>query len=137
MTSTTVLLVSVVGMIAYGLWAVMAKVATRALSPELTVVLSYGTAAAIVSIYVVSTGWPTVDTGGLLYSVGSGAFLSIGAMSYYYGLKFGDTAIASTITGLFFVVAALAGILFLGETIDATDAVGFVLAALAVGFIAW
>jgi len=64
-------------------------------------------------------------------------FLSIDASSYYYSLKFGDAAIASTIMGLFFVVVALLGIVVLGESIDPTDAVGFALAALAVACIAW
>lgn len=137
MTSSTVLVVSLVSMVAYGLWAVLATVATRTLSPELTVVVSYGTTTAIVLVYLLATGTPALDHEGVLYSVGSGAVLSVGATSYYYGLEVGDTAIPSTITGLFFVVAALVGILFLGETIDVTDAVGFVFAALAVALIAW
>ncbi|WP_336001867.1 EamA family transporter [Halorientalis halophila] len=137
MTNSTVLLVSLLGMFAYGLWAVLATIATRAMTPELTVVLSYGTATVIVLAYVLATGSPALDREGLLYALGSGAFLSVGAMSYYYGLKFGDAAIASTITGLFFVVAALVGILFLGDTIDATDAAGFAFAVCAVVLIAW
>jgi transporter family protein len=124
-------------MFAYGLWALLVKVATRVQSPELTVVISYGTATMLVCLYLLSTGTPMLDQQAVLISIGSGVFLGIGATSYYYDLKFGDAAIASTITGLFFVVVAVLGIVFLGETVEPTDIVGFVLAALDVTFITW
>ncbi|MBZ6496964.1 EamA family transporter [Natrinema longum] len=137
MVETSPILLAVFAMVMYGLWSVFAKLATQSLPPEITLVLSYGSAGLLVLGYVVVFGDPPdITVSGVKYALLSGVVVSIGTLAYYKGLRTGNTALVTTITALFFVVTSLIGILFLGESVGFSDAIGFVLATAAVIFIA-
>lgn len=46
-------------------------------------------------------------------------------MTYYRGFALSSAAVVSTLTGLFFIVATIVGMLIFGETIQLTDIIRF------------
>lgn len=129
----TALLFAVVGMVTWGLWAVFAEFATRTLAPEVAMVLSYVAGITVAVGYILAQGTtPNLSGAGVGYAVAGGLFSGIGAVSYYSALESGRSSVATTVTALYFVVAAAIGVVFLGETVDLRDVAGIVLAVGAV-----
>lgn len=121
-------------MVSWGFWAVFAKLATRTLEPEVAMVVSYVAGITVAVAYILSQGLsPTVSGVGVGYAVAGGLFSGVGAVSYYAALQRGTAAVATTVTALYFVVAAILGVMFLGESVDLRDMAGI---ALAVGAVA-
>ena len=126
---------------AWGVWALMAKLATRSLAPEAVLVVSYlvGSGiglAALVWTLDGSLAETLVDTPGLRYAVGAGVASGVGSVVYYAGLETGSVSVVSTVTGLYFVVAVVLGILLLGESLSGTKALGVAFAVGAVVLLA-
>ncbi|AUX09851.1 hypothetical protein AArcSl_2227 [Halalkaliarchaeum desulfuricum] len=69
---------------------------------------------------------------GTEFAILAGIVSAIGGLTLYAGLGKGDAAIVTTISALYFVVAAIAGVLFLGESITVRDFLGIVFAILAI-----
>jgi uncharacterized membrane protein len=137
MVEANSILLALFAMVMYGLWSVLSKLSTQSIAPEVALVLSYGSAGALVLGYVVAFGDPPdLAAEGVGYALLSGVVVSIGTVAYYHGLRIGNTAVVTTITAMFFVVASLIGITFLGESLGLYDAIGFGLALLAIVFIA-
>lgn len=137
MVEANSILLALFAMVLYGLWSVFSKLSTQSIAPEVALVLSYGSAGALVLGYVVAFGdSPDLAAEGVGYALLSGVVVSIGTVAYYHGLRIGNTAVVTTITAMFFVVASLIGITFLGESLGLYDAIGFGLALLAIVFIA-
>lgn len=132
------LLYAVVAMITWGVWSVLAKLATQSLPPALAMVISYATGAAIALGYVFVTRGPglSLPTEGVLMAGAAGLFAGIGAVAFYAGLQSGRSAVVTTVSALYFVVAALIGVLVLGETVDASDVAGVGFAVVAVALLA-
>lgn len=121
-------------MLSWGVWAVFAELATRTLEPELAMVISYVAGITVAVAYILAQGLsPTVSEVGVGYAVAGGLFSGVGAVSYYAALQRGTAAVATTVTALYFVVAAVLGVVFLGESVDLRDVAGI---ALAVGAVA-
>ncbi|WP_132061542.1 EamA family transporter [Halorussus amylolyticus] len=133
MTRTTILLAGV-GMLSWGVWAMFAELATRTLEPEVAMVISYVAGVTVAVGYIVSQGLsPTLSGSGVGYAIAGGLFSGVGAISYYAALQHGSAAIATTVTALYFVVAAILGVVFLGESVGVRDVAAI---ALAVGAVA-
>jgi uncharacterized membrane protein len=127
--SRTALAFAGVGMVAWGFWAVFAKFAARALAPEVAMVFSSLTGVTVAVVYLLSKGiTPQLTTAGVGYAVAGGLFSGVGAIRYYAALRHGTAAIATTITALYFVVAAIIGVVFLGESVSVRDVAGIALA---------
>jgi transporter family protein len=120
-------------MLAWGVWAVVANVATRSLSPEFAMVVSYATGAALAAVYVSVQSVPvTLDREGLLFAALAGVFAGAGTIAFYVGLDRGRTGIVTTVSALYFVVAAVIGVVFLDETVTLRHVAGLGSAILAV-----
>ena len=132
--SRTALAFAGAAMVSWGFWAVFAELATRTLEPEVAMVVSYVAGITVAIAYILSQGLsPTVSEVGVGYAVAGGLFSGVGAVSYYAALQRGTAAVATTVTALYFVIAAILGVVFLGESVDLRDAAGI---ALAVGAVA-
>lgn len=130
----TALTFALVGMVAWGLWAVFAELATESLAPEVAMVVSYVAAVGVAVAYVLAQGYdPALTTAGVGYAAAGGLFSGVGAISYYVALRRGATSVATTVTALYFVVAAVLGVAFLGDSLSMRDVAGI---ALAVGAVA-
>lgn len=129
-------MLAVATMFAWGLWAVFAKLATDNLFPETAMVISYIVGALVASVYVAVQGKPTnIVYSGVLYAMLAGIASASGGITLYAALARGDAAIVTTISALYFVVAAVIGIFFLGESLQVTDVIGILLAGLSIMFI--
>lgn len=132
-----VLAFALVAMIAWGFWAVFADLATRSLAPELAMIVSYLVGALVAIGYAAIRDAPlSFHATGIGFALLAGIFSGVGAVSYYYALQQGSAAIATTVTALYFVVAAVLAIVFFGESLGASDVIGIAFAALAVLLIA-
>lgn len=135
MVSSAVLL-ALVTMITWGLWAVFADLATRTLLPSTTTLVSYAAAVVVTSVYVGVTDKPISPTNsGVSFAVLAGVASAIGVITLYTALSRGNAAVVTTISALYFVVAAAIGVFFLGDSIALTDAVGLALAVVAILFL--
>jgi transporter family protein len=133
----TAIYFALVGMLAWGVWAVFADFATRTLAPEVAMAISYTVGVGVAIAYIATQSGPVSVSGpGIAFAVAGGLFSGIGSISYYVALQRGNTAIATTVTALYFVVAAVLGAVFLGESVDVRDVAGIGLAAGAVVLLA-
>ena len=124
-------------MVGWGVWVVLANVATRTLEPEVAMIVSYATSVVVALGYVArQPGSVTFDRAGVAYALAAGVFAGGGAVAFYAGLERGQTGIVATVSALYFVVAALLGIAFLGESLEWRDALGIAFAVLSVALLA-
>jgi len=127
---------ALLAMLAWGVWAVVANVATRSLSPEFAMVVSYATGALLAAGYIgVQPISITLDREGLFFAVLAGVFAGAGTIAFYAGLKHGRTGIVTTVSALYFVVAAIIGVVFLEEPMTLRHAAGVGFAVLAVALL--
>lgn len=120
-------------MVAWGLWAALADVATRSIPPEVAMIVSYLTGVAVAGVYVVGADRPVELAGeGVAIAAIAGAFAGAGAVAFYAGLAAGRTAVVTTISALYFVVAAFVGVAVLGESLGVREILGVLFAVVAV-----
>ncbi|WP_458189916.1 EamA family transporter [Haladaptatus sp. NG-WS-4] len=128
---------ALIGMVSWGAWALFADVSTQTLAPEVSMAVSYAVGVGVAVVYIASkSGSVTLAGSGVAFAVAGGVFSGIGSISYYAALQRGNTAIATTVTALYFVVAAILGAIFLGETVELRDFAGIGLAIGAVALLA-
>ncbi|ESS03408.1 MAG: putative membrane protein [uncultured archaeon A07HR67] len=134
-----VVVLALVGAFAWGFWALFADVATRSMAPEAAMVVSYTVAIGVAGTYVVYRGTDVLgsDPTALWFAGLAGVASGVGAVAYYAALQIGSPGIVTTITGMYFVVAAVLGIVLLGHTPEPSDAAGIAAAIVAVGLIAY
>lgn len=66
----------------------------------------------------------------------AGVFAGAGAVGFYDGLSEGNSAVVTTVSALYFVVAALLGVVVLGESLGLRDVTGIGFAVLAIALLA-
>ncbi|MFB6283792.1 MAG: EamA family transporter, partial [Halobacteria archaeon] len=126
---------AVSAMVLWGFWAFFVKLALRDASSEPVLLLSYVVATFAILIYAVNGAddlFATVDNTVLKYTVTGGLFAGLGSVGYYLAIDAGAVAIAATITGMYFVVSTLLGVVILNEKISWRGIFGIVCAVLAV-----
>lgn len=135
--STHAVSLALVAMFAWGIWTVLANVATRSIAPELAMILSYGAGVIVAVGYVVVQSDPiALERTGVGYALAAGVFAGIGAVAFYSGLSVGRTGVVTTVSALYFVVAAAIGVLVLGESFGLREVAGVACAVLAVVLLA-
>jgi uncharacterized membrane protein len=94
--------------------------------------ISYVAAAVVTVAYAVGSDASLAVTGrGLAFSAVAGLAAAVGVVSTFVGVSIGSTAVVSTIGGLYFVTAAVIGVVAFGESISATTVAGIGLAVVA------
>lgn len=129
--------IALVAAVAWGVWALLTKLATRSLEPEAVLVVSYLVGSAVGLGFLLATTEGSLvaafaDPVGLQFAVGAGVATGVGSVAYYIGLRTGALNVVSTVTALYFVVAAVLGIVVLGESLEYTDALAMAFAVGAV-----
>lgn len=126
-----------VAMLLWGLWALFAKLATENIAPTTAMILSYATSVGVAIGYVAfTTSSIELTSRGVGFALIAGIFAGGGAVAYYSGLDHGSTGVITTISALYFVIAALLGALLLGESLGLREVLGVGFAALAVVLLA-
>lgn len=124
-------------MVTWGVWSVIAEMATDHVAPEVAMVVSYGTGAAIAFGYVLSRpASMEFSTRGIGIAAVAGVFAGVGAVAFYVGLDRGSTGVVTTVSALYFVVAAVIAVLFLNESASLRTVAGIATAGVAVWLLA-
>ena len=135
--SNAALTYGLVAMVAWGTWSVVASVATDHVSPAVAMVVSYATGATIALGYVVSRPESIeYSTRGLGVAAVAGVFAGIGAVAFYVGLDRGSTSVVTTVSALYFALAAVLAVLFLNESISVRTVAGIACSGVAVWLLA-
>ncbi|WP_435074574.1 EamA family transporter [Halorubrum sp. HHNYT27] len=130
---------ALIGAVMWGFWAMFADIATESMAPEAAMIVSYTVGIGVAGLYVLYRGTsilgndPTAIGIAALAGVASG----IGAVAYYAALQAGSAGVATTITAMYFVVAAGLGVVVLGESLALTDVAGIGAAVVAVVLVAY
>ena len=123
---------AIVAMGGYGATAIFLKLAFRTIPSEVALVVTNTVLIASALGLALFRGDSFESLGAnrpTLYVGLAGLTLSIGIISYYLALSRGPVSIVAPIFAMHFAIAGVLGILFLGESITITRAVGLVLAA--------
>lgn len=125
--------------VAWGFWAVFADVATRSMAPEAAMIVSYAVGIGVAGVYLLYQGTSVLgnDPTAIGIAALAGVASGVGAVAYYAALQAGAAGVATTITALYFVVAAGLGVAVLGESIAVSDVAGIGAAVVAVALIAY
>jgi len=120
----------------WGLWAVGSTLATRTTQPGRASALTLAAATVVVGFYtVVWERGATVGTEGARFAVLAGLALGAGMVAFYLGLSTGRTGVVTSISALYFVVAAILGVVFLGDSLSAVNVAGIGAAAVAIALL--
>ena len=126
-----------VAMVAWGVWSVVAAVATDHVSPEVAMVVSYATGATIAFGYVLARPAAVeFSTRGIGIAALAGVFAGVGAVAFYVGLDRGSTGVVTTVSALYFAVAAVLAVVFLNESASLRTVTGVAIAGVAVWLLA-
>ena len=130
---------ALIGAVAWGFWAVFADIATESMAPEAAMIVSYTVGIGVAVLYVLYRGTTVFGNDPTAIGIAglAGVASGIGAVAYYAALQAGSAGVATTITAMYFVVAAGLGVVVLGESLALTDVAGIGAAVLAVGLIAY
>jgi uncharacterized membrane protein len=120
-------------MVTWGIWVVLGNAASESIDPRTAAAISYLVAGPLALGYVlVSDASLAITARGGLFAGVAGLFTGIGLISMYVGLSGGATTVVSTLGAMYFVVAALIGMVILGDEVTATRFVGIAFAILGV-----
>ncbi|GGK73201.1 hypothetical protein GCM10009067_26800 [Haloarcula sebkhae] len=120
-------------MIAWGFWIAFGNVASSTMDPETAAFVSYAAATVVTGIYVVVSGASFVVTNrGMMFAGAAGVAAAVGVVSTFVGVTVGPTSIVSTIGGMYFITAAVIGVIAFGESMTLTKAAGIGLALIAI-----
>lgn len=125
--------VALIATVSWGLWGYFSSLASESIPPGLTVIITYliGTVFGIGYMVSRQTSLSVLSKAGLTHAIAGGMFLGIGGLAYYYALGNGRASTVTAVAGLYFVVTALLGIVFLGEQLAHTEIAGLLLAVVA------
>ena len=120
-------------MVTWGIWVVLGNAASESIDPRTAAAISYlvATPFALGYILVSDASLAITAKGGLLAGI-AGLFTGIGLISMYIGLSGGSTTVVSTLGAMYFVVAALIGMVLLGDEVTITRFAGIVFAVMGV-----
>ncbi|AXR79989.1 EamA family transporter [Natrarchaeobaculum sulfurireducens] len=120
-------------MVTWGIWVVLGNAASESIDPRTAAAISYlvATPFALGYILVSDASLAITAKGGLLAGI-AGLFTGIGLISMYIGLSGGSTTVVSTLGAMYFVVAALIGMVLLGDDVTITRSAGIIFAVIGV-----
>ncbi|AKU08056.1 MULTISPECIES: EamA family transporter [Haloferax] len=126
-------LFGLVTMVTWGIWIILGNAASESMDPRTAAAISYLVAALLAFGFIIVSDASLAVTarGGLLAGV-AGLFTGIGLISMYIGFTHGSTTVVSTLGAMYFVVAAVIGMLVLGENLTLTKLTGIAFAVVGI-----
>ncbi|ODR82352.1 hypothetical protein BG842_01165 [Haladaptatus sp. W1] len=130
-------LFGLITMVTWGIWIVLGNAASESIDPRTAAAISYLTAGLLaLGFILVSDASITVTARGGLLAGMAGLFTGIGLISMYFGLAQGSTTVVSTLGAMYFVVAAIIGMVALGDEVTMTKFAGIAFAVIGVVLVA-
>ncbi|ELZ65703.1 EamA family transporter [Haloferax sp. Atlit-10N] len=126
-------LFGLITMVTWGIWIILGNAASESMDPRTAAAISYLVAALLAFGFIIVSDASLAVTarGGLLAGV-AGLFTGTGLISMYIGFTHGSTTVVSTLGAMYFVVAAVIGIVVLGENLTVTKVTGIAFAVLGI-----
>jgi uncharacterized membrane protein len=120
-----------VALLGWGIWGFFSKLLTK--NMNMTLLIFFATTAPIIfiTIYTFSTTHVRFDRFAV-YALLVGLVSSVATISFYLALSKGPASVVIPFTGLYFVVPAIFGFVFLKESINLTHTIGMILAIIAI-----
>jgi drug/metabolite transporter (DMT)-like permease len=124
-------------MVTWGIWIVLGNAASESIDPRTAAAISYLTAGLLALGFIVVSDASVAVTarGGLLAGV-AGLFTGIGLISMYVGFDQGSATVVSTLGAMYFVVAAVIGVVVLGDEVTTSRFAGIAFAVIGVVLVA-
>jgi transporter family protein len=122
-------LLSIGALVSWGVSGFLRKQATAHTSPWLIVVFQSLTVMTMATIAVVARGGPVLTTNAVLLALAGGSFQYLANISLAFSLARGPASIVVPVTSMYPVVTLVLAFLLLGETINATQALGLLCSA--------
>ncbi|SEO97536.1 Uncharacterized membrane protein [Halogranum amylolyticum] len=120
-------------MVTWGIWVVLGNAASESIDPRTAAAISYLVAGPLaLGFILVSDASLAINAKGGLLAGTAGLFTGIGLISMYVGLSRGSTTTISTLGAMYFVVAAIIGMVVLGEKVTVTRVAGIGFAVIGV-----
>lgn len=120
-------------MVTWGIWVVLGNAASESIDPRTAAAISYLVAAPFaLGLILFSDASLSITVRGGLLAGAAGLFTGIGLISMYVGLSGGSTTIVSTLGAMYFVVAAIIGMVVLGDEVTLTRLTGISFAVMGV-----
>lgn len=134
---SSAVLFGLITMVSWGIWIVLGNAASESIDPRTAAAISYLIAGLLALGFVIVSDASLAVTarGGLLAGV-AGLFTGIGLISMYVGFTHGSTTVVSTFGAMYFVVAAVIGIVILGDELTATRVTGIAFAVIGMVLVA-
>ena len=131
MDSTVVF--GLITMVTWGIWIVLGNAASESIDPRTAAAISYLVAGLLALGFIVVSDASLAVTmrGGLLAGM-AGLFTGTGLISMYVGFSQGSTTVVSTLGAMYFVVAAIIGMVVLGDDVTITKFSGIVFAVVGI-----
>ncbi len=127
------ILFGVIAMVSWGIWMVLGNAASESIDPRTAAAISYLVAGLLALGFIIFSDASLAVTarGGLLAGA-AGLFTGVGLIAMYIGFSQGSTTIVSTLGALYFVVAAIIGIVVFGDDVTVTKLAGIAFACLSI-----
>lgn len=123
---------SVTAFLLWGLWGIFAKHAVEHRSTASALFVSYLTSLALIGIQASGFSRHFRLDVGFAFAVLSGLAMGLGTLFFYRSLAIEQLAIAAAIPSLYFVIPTLYGAVVLNESFKTVNALGVVLAGVAI-----
>ncbi|MFD1562559.1 EamA family transporter [Haloarchaeobius amylolyticus] len=120
-------------MVTWGIWIVLGNAASESIDPRTAAAISYLVAGLLALGFIIVSDASLAVTmrGGLLAGM-AGLFTGTGLISMYVGFTHGSTTVVSTLGAMYFVVAAIIGMVVLGDDVTITKFTGIMFAVISV-----
>lgn len=115
----------------FGLWGLFTKLAVISIDSK-SALLYQTIGVVIISLVVLTTFKPAVEIKGITYSVLTGIAYGLGCLFYFIAASKGKIVNVVTLTALYPLITILFALLFLKETIHLKQALGILLALVAI-----
>jgi transporter family protein len=127
------LLPTLLTLITWGLWAFLPKLAARHIDPQSSIIYQVLGGLLVGVVVLVSLKFQVqYNTPGFTLSLAIGILGFVGSFVYLVAVSRGPLSLVAPITALYPMFAILLGLIFLGETITARQAVGIGLSLVAI-----
>jgi transporter family protein len=124
---------SLVALVCFGLWGFLPKIAVRYISPRSALVYEALGVVTIGCIVLLTVGRSiSTDVRGILPAGLTGIFGTIGFLCFLYAVNVGSVSVVATLTALYPAITILLAVVFLKESVTATQIAGIGLAILSV-----
>lgn len=120
-----------IALLGWGLWGFGAKMLLKNMNPKLVIFFATISPLIFIAIYTFTTTQVRFNRFAI-YALLVGLISGIATVAFYLALAKGPASVVIPFTGLYFLIPAVLGFIFLKEPLNLTHIIGIILAAIAI-----